>query len=223
MKKILNKKNLLSLFILIFILGIFYPIYLGEKLNRGERNFIDLVKTKLFEKQDSVNVIICATPLQAKIAQKIIEQYPQEKFYSIMLAQNEPISDDVYTHYANELKPFSEKTLSFFSPKGKLHNITLLEIKLKSFFFPPVKRFFVANMEKYQVHTLINSFPDAEIKTFDDGTVNIIDNSPMLSDKNLDLKKIREKSTEHFTIFKDLPNAMEIEQKRRKRIGGVIS
>lgn len=212
------------LFFLIFF-GLFlklaYPIYQGDQLNNGERSFFSLVKSKFLEKQEPINVIIAATPLQAKIAEKIIEHYPDEKFYFVMLAHNG--KNNAYEHYFNQLKNKTDKALSFYFSNMTVDELSLFEIKIKSLLFPEVKRFFMANIEKREIHAMMSSYPNAEIKTFDDGTMNIIKNSQLLTNDNyaktgkyykyfphhLTKSMIRENSTEHFTIFKDFKNAMD--------------
>lgn len=229
MRRIFNKKTIIiGVFSLLFLGGGIW-FYIGDKKNNGERNFIPLLKDKLTKaQQEPVNLIICWTPLQMVVAERIIDLHPKEKFYTIVM--NSSSKNDRFEYYSSRLAQKSERFSSFYIyPQAENKYFvytTLLELKLKSLLFPDVKSIFLANVEKLENHTIISSFPNAQIKTFDDGTVNLIKSSGLLSDTEYvsgiinkkiyktfinsthSPKEVREGSVEHYTIFKDFPNVM---------------
>jgi len=80
------KKIIFALLATLFMAGGIL-FYLGDKNNSGERNFLPLLRDKLFdEPKEPVNVIFCMTTLQMVIAEKIIEKYPNEKFYAVLIS-----------------------------------------------------------------------------------------------------------------------------------------
>lgn len=229
-------KAIFYAFLLLFFLGGGILFYIGDKKNNGERNFIPLLKDKLTKaQQEPVNLIICWTPLQMLIAEKIIDSHPKEKFYTIVMSHS--AKNDKFEYYSSKLAQKSEKLYSFYiypqSQNKYFVYTTLLELKLKSLLFPEVKTIFLAHLSNSENHTIISSLPKAQIKTFDDGTANLIkksvflDNGERISMGELDnfiyksfinathhTKKIRENSVEHYTIFKDFDNVMEEEGRK---------
>lgn len=229
-KKLLYWKTILWTFVLgLFIVGSVL-FYLGDKSNMGERNFMRLLSDKLSGEEKPVNLIICTTPLQMVIAEKIIEQHPNEKFYFVLMTLAH--KNDIYESYLNRVEKKADKSYSFYlNPySSKISEVLLLmEIKLKGLLLPKVKTTFISSIDNSLIRTFISS-SSSEIKTFDDGTINLVSNSPYLSNEedrklirifnsSLSTSKVRELSTEHFTIFKDLPNIMEVERDRRIKTG----
>lgn len=211
----------------VLIIGLSYLFYIGDKTNTGERNAMTLIKDKVFNTQkESVNLIICWTPLQMVIAEKIIDQNPNEKFYVIQMSYTQ---NERFGYYFNRLKNKSEKAFSFYFPPFWENDMfiytTLVELKLKNILFPEVKTIFLANVDKPEIHTIVSTHPNAQIKTFDDGTANLVKDSYLLSNNGHIRKRfyktfinpthtpkeIRKSSKEHFTIFEGLPNIMEKE------------
>lgn len=229
-KKLLNWKTILWTFILSILLIGSTLFYMGDKRNIGERNFTSLLINKLIYNEEPINVIVCWTPLQMSIAEKIIEQHPNEKFHFILFSY---VKNNRFDYYFNRLKQKSEHAYSFYFLEN--NSLSLLEVKLKSLLLPKVKTFFISNIDSEEIHILLDAQPNANIKTFDDGTSFLIRDSYFLSNEkykgnrlydkifhtNTSLKNVRESTLEHFTIFKDFPNIMEIEQKRRQKTGEI--
>lgn len=227
-KKIFSKKNILIFLFLALFLGIACPIYLGDKVNNSERVALTLIKENFTERDSSkfqkgANIIICYTPLQMLIAEKIIEQNPDEHFYFVLFYANK---NDVFDNYYHRIKNKNINTISFNHPKREDNPyliLSLLELKIKGWLLPKINKIYVANIDKPEVHSLISTHPNATIKTFDDGTANLI-NSHLTKDyeifpkksfykrfinPNISPKSIREASDEHFTIFNDLTNIFD--------------
>lgn len=186
-KKILNWKNILWIFLVgIFILSSII-FYIGDKKNIGERNFTNLLVNKLTKDDEPTNVIICFTPLQMVIAEKIIAHHPNEKFSFILFSN---VKNERFDYYFNQLKQKTENAYSFYFTESSLF---LLEIKLKSLLLPKAKTFFISNMDKEEIHILLDAQPTAKIKTFDDGTSFLIKNSYFLSDEEYQGNKLYHK------------------------------
>ncbi|MDO4225662.1 MAG: glycosyltransferase family 52, partial [Bergeyella zoohelcum] len=220
----MNKKSVIVVIMATILVGLGY-FYIARKTT-GENNVFMMLKDKVFSTpEEPVNVIICWTPLQMVIAEKLIEKHPTEKFYTIMMSYNK---NKTYEYYFNRLKSKSLKAYSFYfneSPDTRNFVYTaLLELKLKAALLPSdIKTFYFANMEKPEIHTILSSFPDAEIKTFDDGTANLV-NSHIVEKGEYTPKngrilykylnqytkeKVKNKISEHYTIFYGIPNMME--------------
>ena len=224
------KYILLSL-LLLFIFGLGILFFIGDKKNIGERNTWVLLKDKIQNtSQEPVNLVICWTPLQMLIAEKIIESHPNEKFYTIVMSHSG--KNEKYDYYSSILSQKSERFYSFYiepQSQNKLFVYTsLLELKLKSLLFPPLKTIYLAHISSPEVHTLVSSYQNAEIRTFDDGSSNLLKKSAFLNNANRistgdisrkfyeifinstqSVKSVRERSIEHYTIFKDLKNIMD--------------
>ena len=196
---------------LLFIFGVGILFFIGDNKNTGERNAWVLLKDKIQNSsQEPVNLIICWTPLQMLIAEKIIESHPNEKFYTIVMSHSG--KNEKYDYYY--IEPQSQNKLFVYT--------SLLELKFKSLLFPPLKTIYLAHISSPEVHTLVSTYPNAEIRTFDDGSSNLLKKSAFLNNANRistgktsrkfyeifinstqSVKSVRERSTEHYTIFKD--------------------
>ena len=227
----LKTKHILGgiLFIIFFVIGVF--LFIGDQKNIGERNAWVLLKDKIQNtSQEPVNLVVCWTPLQMLIAEKIIESHPNEKFYTIVMSHSG--KNEKYDYYSSILSQKSERFYSFYlepQSQNKLFVYTsLLELKLKSLLFPPLKTIYFAHISSPEIHTLVSTYPNVEIRTFDDGSSNLLKKSAFLNNANRistgevsrrfyelfinstqSVKSIRERSIEHYTIFKDLKNIMD--------------
>ena len=227
----LKTKHILGgiLFIIFFVIGVF--LFIGDQKNIGERNAWVLLKDKIQNtSQEPVNLVVCWTPLQMLIAEKIIKSHPNEKFYMIVMSHSG--KNEKYDYYSSILSQKSERFYSFYlepQSQNKLFVYTsLLELKLKSLLFPPLKTIYFAHISSPEIHTLVSSYPTVEIRTFDDGSSNLLKKSAFLNNANRistgdisrkfyeifinstqSVKSVRERSTEHYTIFKDLKNIMD--------------
>lgn len=162
-----------------------------------------------------MNLIICCTPLQVLIAEKIIEQYPNEHFFGLMLA---PLMNDKYQYYAKKL----QKQCHTFEliVENSYSKIGLIK-KLKSFskwlnHNYNIDKFFIANLNKFFIQGLLSYVDYQEYHTFDDGTANLvgfknkkdmIGISYQIIKKILgihdDINAIRCNSKSHFSIYAD--------------------
>lgn len=125
-----------------------------------------------------MNLIICCTPLQVLIAEKIIDLYPNEKFIGMVLINKKNINDK-YRFYYDRLNKKCHKCLwveewTNFSYKSYIRYWLKWKLKLSLW---GIDKIFFANAEKYFIRMVCHSFSKALIYTFDDGTRNLIENN----------------------------------------------
>ena len=168
-----------------------------------------------------MNLIICYTPLQVLIAEKIIEKYPEQRFYGVMIYVSKNAK---FTHYTERLK---KKCADFFELHQHTDRISLIrEIIALKFHFTgkTFDRVFVASINDLQIQFLLSSIYFNEIYTFDDGTANIV-NSSVYYQKEPDtfvrkwinrlfgnkysVQKLKRLSKRHYTIYPDFNNIVE--------------
>lgn len=169
-----------------------------------------------------MNLIICCTPLQVLIAEKIIEQYPNEHFLGLMLA---PLMNDKHQYYYERLAKICSQS-NIIIEKSSRYVVLMKMIKVRFMFFDKkIDRIFVANIDNKFVQIIISRFLSSKLYTFDDGTVNIIKKNfhyfkaknkffvnfiiRLLTGNNQDIESIKKKSILHYTIYPNIPNIVE--------------
>lgn len=168
-----------------------------------------------------MNLIICYTPLQVVIAEKIMDLYPNESFFGVMIHS---VNNAKFEHYKQRLK---NRSVDFFSHHQKTDRWGLLAqtLSLKHHFSG--KRFdkvFLASINDLQIQTLLSHIQFNHLFTFDDGTANIEKSSCFYIDEpntlirrcanyllgnRLNLRKIKALSQGHYTIYPTFPNIIE--------------
>ena len=125
-----------------------------------------------------MNLIICATPLHMRIAERIIEKDPKEEYF-ILTYLNTYNSKTLYYHEQLikrcrggivVIKSDKEGTINAY-----LNILKLLSIGLR---IPKCKTVYLTNTNVPDIHLMLVRQRKAEIITFDDGTRNIIDDIP---------------------------------------------
>lgn len=167
-----------------------------------------------------MNLIICCTPLHVLIAEKIIEMFPEKRFFGVML---HTVENKKFDYYKQRLQA---KTECFFSMVQHNDRWNLLKeiVQLKAYFSG--KQFdtvFLANFPELHIQFLLSAIEFKQLNTFDDGTVNIVKHSHFLNDDpNTFVRKfinkvlgnkystaaLRSLSCKHYTIYPDFPNIM---------------
>lgn len=168
-----------------------------------------------------MNLILCYTPLQVLIAEKIIAQYPEEKFYGVMLCS---VQNSKFSYYANRLK---EQCEQFFSLHQRTDRIGLFSqiIRLKhQFCHKQFDKVFLASINDLQIQFILSSIKFNHFYTFDDGTANIVPSSVyyqkepntfirrglnLLLNNYYSVEKLKTLSEKHFTIYQGLSNIIE--------------
>lgn len=133
-----------------------------------------------------MNLIVCASPFQVLLAEKIIELFPTEKFYSIVVL---PEKNDKYSYYADRLfskcseggeyvfnKPGRRKISAFFS---------LIRHRSRYKALPKFEKVFLANVDNIFFQFLLSSINFKELYSFDDGLANIVYSSGLYNDKRI--------------------------------------
>lgn len=163
-----------------------------------------------------MNLIICCTPLQVLIAEKIVELYPDEKFYGLMIT---PIFNEKYKYYFKRMCNFCVDVHLIVTNNYSRYLIYYNVIKVK-FLFKELYKIFVANINDSIVQSIVSKFNHARLYTFDDGTINIVQTNFGTSKCESSIKKclrfvlrfnetidsIKMKSVLHYTIYPDIPN-----------------
>lgn len=167
-----------------------------------------------------MNLIICCTPLQVLIAEKIIDMNPEKQFFGVML---HTVENKKFDYYKQRLQA---KTDGFFSMLQHNDRWNLLKeiVQLKARFSG--KQFdtvYFANFPELHIQFLLSAIEFKQLNTFDDGTVNIVKHSHFLNDDPDTLVRkfinkvlgnkystatLRSLSAQHYTIYPDFPNIM---------------
>lgn len=179
-----------------------------------------------------MNLIICCTGLQVLIAEKILLEYPKEKFCLLMFKTLDNKKNDYYfNRLATNPQITSSKMIvldaqkSSFSLLNMFNNFVYIKKNiddLKSNFSQLDKIFFSYITDLY-IHFILKLLSFSEIYTFDDGTANIISSS-FLYDKSISWKKkvlyyilglpynqlsLKTKIKLHYTIYPNFPNIID--------------
>ena len=163
-----------------------------------------------------INLIICKTPLQVLIAEKIIDLYPNERFYGVMFPS---VVNEKIEFYATRLKKKCNKFV-FINNKVKLF-IILLFFK---FINISLNNVFVASIDCILPQLIISKNTFKKLLTFDDGTANIVGSGYFYNEKigskkvrflkkifkiNKTMQDLKKISTKHYTIYNEMPNIID--------------
>lgn len=176
-----------------------------------------------------MNLIVCTTPLQVLIAERVMELYPNEEFYGVMIT---PFNNEKYKHYYQRL---SEKVncsmyiniYKSFYCKGIIKIIELFKLKKKivaGLRHQSFSTVFLANIENIEVQLFLSCICFNKVNTFDDGTSNIMKTSFLYQDSIHNLKNrigrsvlgikyytedLRSMTILHYTLYENQKNLIE--------------
>lgn len=179
------------------------------------------------DKSKKLSLIMCVTPLQLLIAEKIIIANPKKNFFLVMFPST--ISErnlHKSRYYFDKVKLIDNVSCLWYeetNSKGIFKNIyNFLKIKLK---FDNLKlvinEYYLASIDSiYFQYFLSKKNQDSLVYTFDDGVANIYEDSvyyiqkekPMLSlflklmGVSIFQNEIKKLSVRHYTIFYDFKN-----------------
>lgn len=168
-----------------------------------------------------MNLIICCTPLQVLIAEKIMTMHPDKPFFGVML---HTVENAKFEHYKARLKAKMNGFFSMLLHKDRKNLLKQICFLKRTFAGKTFERVFVANFTELQIQFLLSTIRFSELNTFDDGTVNIVKQSPFLNpDPNTLIRrginlllgnkynstKLRQLSQRHYTIYHGFPNIIE--------------
>lgn len=168
-----------------------------------------------------MNLIICTTPFQVLMAEKIIDLYPNEKFYGIMIVV---VKNEKFDYYLERF--FSRCDNGFYLLDDSLNKISIVKkiilLRWKCFFLPKIDKVFFANLNSNRIQAILNSISFNKIETFDDGLGNL--NGTVLNNRDMGIVKkiikyflypkysvsdIRNKSVKHYTVYKNSKNIID--------------
>lgn len=168
-----------------------------------------------------MNLIICCTPLQVLIAEKIIEMHPNEPFFGVMLST---VKNAKFDFYQTRLE---QKCQQFFAMQQHSERIQLLKeiLYLKSTFRgKEFNKVFLANINELEIQFLLSAIKFNELNTFDDGAANVVPSSIFYKEENIrlnrklinmflgnkySLEKLKNLSKTHYTIYQGFPNIIK--------------
>lgn len=165
-----------------------------------------------------MNLIVCCTPLQVLIAEKIIELHPDEEFYGVMIT---PVFNNKYQYYFKKLSKKCQRVHLITTSNYSKFLIYLNVIKVKFLFHNcSFNRIFIANINDSVVQAIVSKFHKSKLYTFDDGTLNITEANFGTSKFESPIKKIlrvlfnfgetidslKKRSSLHYTIYPNMPN-----------------
>lgn len=181
----------------------------------------------VYGKQKSL--IICATPLQMLIAEKIIELNDDQDFYLIAFFLND---SNKYSFYFEKLKNRVIKSFIFFpiSESGRQKELFINFLKFRkryNFEFGEIyfKNYYLASIDSRYIQWIIsNKNFNSKVFTFDDGVANIFKNGiyyqkliPSLIKRivwrflgvTLYMEDIKKESYLHYTIYHNVKNIID--------------
>lgn len=172
-------------------------------------------------KQDPRNLIICCTPLQMIIAEKIIELNPNKKFDLLVTVPND---NDKFRYYYTKLEKKCFDCLYYIDKVGIKSFFKFVIAVRKNNLNKNYRAIYLASIDYRYFQYIISRNIHSNIFTFDDGTANIITSSRYhLNEKprifkrifwkavgiNIYMEDIKKMSLLHYTIYKNIPNIID--------------
>lgn len=172
-------------------------------------------------KKNPRSLIMCVTPLQMIIAEKIIKLKPEEDFDLIVIALSD---NDKYRYYYDRLKNICVTSMYYTTEKGMKGFLNYIRKLNKTKLDKKYQSLYLASIDSRHFQYILSRNKKANIYTFDDGTANIIPQSLYYSNSKPKLFKrmvwrgfaikhymedIKKLSSLHYTIYKDVPNIIE--------------
>lgn len=172
------------------------------------------------------SLIMCVTPLQMVIAEKIIKNKKDETFDIVVVSQDD---NKRFMYYYDKLKDITNKQLFFkYNSSSEWSKFkSVLDFKReykKSFFLKKYSKIYLASIDSRHFHYVLSVHKTAEVYTFDDGTANVIQNSAYFTDYrpnyltrivlcflgiNVYKDTVIQRSKKHYTIYKGCKNIIE--------------
>ncbi|MDO4691874.1 MAG: glycosyltransferase family 52 [Porphyromonadaceae bacterium] len=120
-----------------------------------------------------MNLIICGSPLQVLIAERIIDLHPNEDFYGIVYCYQLPPK---LAYYYERLSRKCVKSRIIYGDQGhsKLGIYReILKLIVLGATLPKIKSVFIANIDIIDVCIFLHKASRGNIYTFDDGSINL--------------------------------------------------
>lgn len=169
----------------------------------------------------SDSLIVCLTPLQMLIAEKIISLHPDKQFDLLIITLSD---NEKYRHYYQRLSKICQNSLYYLTSPGARGFLKFIrDLRLNKLHIE-YQSIYLASIDSRLIQFMVSKNKDACIYTFDDGTANIISNSIYYLDNRPKLLKrliwralgvkyymddIKALSENHYTIYGGLPNIIK--------------
>ncbi|AGQ08653.1 TPA: polysaccharide biosynthesis protein [Acinetobacter baumannii] len=168
------------------------------------------------------SLVICFTPLQMLIAEKIVAQQPSVDLIVVALNNNEK-----YIYYYNNFHHpnITKQYYLFDNNKSKFFKFINIvkfnkNFKLEKFY----ENIYVSSIDNKYTHKILSTVNFKNLYTYDDGAANVVKNSIYfkqtfmsklkdilfkLMGVEFNLNKIKKISRKHYTIYKGIQNIVE--------------
>lgn len=172
-------------------------------------------------KQEPKSLIMCMTPLQILIAEKIITLNSNERFDLLVVALND---NKKYKTYFERVKKLCVNSLYYVQGKGRLVFFDYIKKLKKHNLNNKYNNYYLAGIDSRHCQYILSKNKNPNIFTFDDGTANIITSSLYYSNSKPNflkragwgilgikhyMKEIKEASLLHYTIYDGIPNIID--------------
>lgn len=175
-----------------------------------------------------MELIICTSPLQVLIAERIIQINPDKSFFGVMVTHT---PNEKFVYYYNRLRSSCQHGFMLAVSYGT-HRLQVywdsLWLIAKGYTLPHIATVYVSSTDITEVQFFLQRFSGATIKTFDDGLINL---NPVAFEHMMvthtsywhkilkgifrfsSTRELLTRSIEHYTIYKQsnvMPNAKYI-------------
>lgn len=175
-----------------------------------------------------MNLIVCCTPLQVLIAEKIIALYPKDDFFGVVF---DCMDNSKYRYYFNRLKQCCNENKYILIPQeyhrflpGKLRKICYFyRIRVGKILNLPIKKFdkiFISSIDSVFLQIMLSGINFDTVLTFDDGLINILPDSDFYRPDAMRSRRcwpcknkysfcqLRDLSCKHYSIYPDYQNVV---------------
>lgn len=175
-------------------------------------------------KQESRSLIMCTTPLQMLIAEKIIE-LNQDKQFDLLLIVGGEINDKFLYYYERLEKKCINSMYYIIGKRKKFFKFNDFKKVFLSFMWGYYNNYYLASIDsKYLQWIILGKSNSSLVYTFDDGVANISRSSGYYKNDNeclvrsfiwrilgvnYSINELKEKIVTHYTIYEDLDNIVE--------------
>ena len=167
------------------------------------------------------SLIMCVTPLQMLIAEKIIHKFKDQKFDVIVVALAD---NEKYRYYYKKLEKISCNSFYYVPKDGFLGFLEYINVLKKNGFAGKYTNCFLASIDSRHFQYIISKNKNTNLYTFDDGTANIIKNSVYYINEKIPswkkmiwnfigidsyIEDIIKSSKKHYSLYENVSNIVE--------------
>lgn len=167
------------------------------------------------------SLIMCVTPLQMLIAEKIIHKFKDQKFDVIVIALAD---NEKYRYYYKKLEKISCNSFYYVPKDGFLGFLKYINVLKRNGFAGKYANCFIASIDSRHFQYIISKNKNTNIYTFDDGTANIIKNSLYYINEKIPswkkmiwnfigidsyMEDIKKSSKKHYSLYENVSNIIE--------------